>query len=252
MLLDAPNAVAGKPVLLKLTPQYQGHLFRGLMVVHEHPMHLIIVSADLSTYDHVHPIPQPDGSLQLPYTFDHPGEYLLYADITPIGQRGQVFRLPLSVRPADPHTELMSDPHDLVLSPSLAKPLPDDPTMTAQLIFQPRTPEAGIETHFLFRLTRNGLPVNDLEPFMGAMAHCIIISQDTQTFLHCHPEQLISPTRDARAGPDIPFGTIFPKPGMYKIWGQFRPGGKMITVDFVIKVESPLLPPKLIKFLLDD
>jgi uncharacterized membrane protein len=249
MKLDAHNAVAGKPVLLSLTPEYHNQLFRDLMIVHEHPMHLIIVSADLSDYDHVHPIPQPDGSLQLSYTFPHPGQYLLYADITPTGQRAQVFRLPLSVGPRD---ELLADPPDLTPSPSLAKPLPEDPTMTAQLIFQPRTPEAGVETHFLFRLTKNGLPVNDLEPFMGAMAHCIIISEDTQTFMHCHPEQLISPTPDARAGPDIPFGTIFPKPGLYKIWGQFRRAEKQITIDFTVDVKAPLLPPKLIKFLLDD
>jgi len=248
----APEVVAGKSVLLRLIPEYHGQLFRDLMIVHEHPMHLIIVSSDLSDYDHVHPIPQPDGSLQLPYTFPHPGQYLLYADITPTGQRAQIFRLPLTVHPSSPQTELMTNAPDLTPSPSLAKPLPDDPTMTAQLIFQPRTPEAGIETHFLFRLTENGLPVNDLGPFMGAMAHCVIISQDTQIFLHCHPEQLLSPTPDARAGPDIPFATIFPKPGLYKIWGQFRRAQKMFTVDFVVEVKSPLLPPKLIEFLLDD
>ncbi len=222
------------------------------MIVHEHPMHLIIVSADLSDYDHVHPLPQPDGSLQLPYTFPHPGQYLLYADITPVGQRAQVFRLPLTVHPADSQTELLTDARDLAPSPSLAKPLPDDPTMTAQLIFQPRTPVAGIETHFIFRLTQNGLPVNDLAPFIGAMAHCIIISQDTQSFMHCHPEQLLSPTPGVLAGPDIPFGTIFPKPGRYKIWGQFRRGKKMLTIDFVVDVQPSLLPPKLVKFLLDD
>ena len=99
---------------------------------------------------------------------------------------------------------------------------------------------------------QNGRPVNDLRPFIGAMAHCVVISQDTQVFLHCHPEQLLSPTPDARAGPDIPFGTIFPKPGLYKIWGQFRRGNKMIVVDFVVPIKPSLLPPKVVRFLLDD
>ncbi|HEX4056265.1 MAG TPA: DUF2231 domain-containing protein [Tepidisphaeraceae bacterium] len=252
MRLDATNAVAGKPVLLRLTPLYHGQLFRHLLVVHEHPMHLIIVSADLSTYNHVHPLPQPDGSLQLLYTFAAPGDYLLYADVTPVGQRAQIFRMPLTVHPADSRTELLVGSDPLEPSPSLAKPLPDDPTMTAQLIFQPRTPVAGIETHFIFRLMQNDRPVNDLRPFMGAMAHCVVISQDTQVFLHCHPEQLLSPTPDARAGPDIPFGTIFPKPGLYKIWGQFRRGNKMIVVDFVVPIKPSLLPPKVVRFLLDD
>jgi uncharacterized membrane protein len=252
MRLDAPNPIAGKPVLLTFTPLYQGRLFRDLLIVHEHPMHLIVVSSDLSTYHHVHPLPQPDGSLQLSYTFAAHGDYLLYADVTPAGQRAQIFRIPITVRPADPRAELLVDSEPLEPSPSLGKPLEDDPTMTAQLIFQPRTPVAGIETHFIFRLTKNGLPVNDLRPFMGAMAHCVVISRDTQVFLHCHPEQLLSPTPDARAGPDIPFAAIFPKPGVYKIWGQFRCGEKMIVADFVVEIKSPILPPKVIKFLLDE
>jgi uncharacterized membrane protein len=252
MRLDDVRAVSGKPVLLRFTPLYQGQLYRHLLVVHEHPMHLIIVAADLSSYDHVHPLPQPDGTLALSYTFATPGNYLLYSDVTPQGQRAQIFRIPLTVYPADPRTELLVDSQPLEPSPSLAKPLEDDPTMTAQLIFQPRIPMAGIETHFIFRLTQNDQPVIDLHPFMGAMAHCIIISQDTSVFLHCHPEQLQAPTPDARAGPDIPFGTIFPKPGRYKIWGQFMRGQKMIVVSFVVDVKSPILPPRMINFLLDD
>jgi uncharacterized membrane protein len=252
MRLDDVRAVAGKPVLLRFTPLYQGQLYRNLLVVHEHPMHLVIVAADLSSYDHVHPVPQPDGTLALSYTFAAPGNYLLYSDVTPAGQRAQIFRIPLTVYSADSHAELLVDSQPLEASPSLAKPLEDDPTMTAQLIFQPRVPTAGIETHFIFRLMQNDQPVIDLHPFMGAMAHCVIISQDTSVFLHCHPEQLQAPTPDARAGPDIPFGTIFPKPGRYKIWGQFMRGQKMIVISFVVDVKSPILPPRVINFLLDD
>ena len=90
----SPNIVAAQPVLLRFTPLQSGKLLRDLMIVHEHLLHLIIISADFSYFDHVHPIPQDDGSLQLSYTFPHPGTYLLYADITPTGQcaRFSVFR----------------------------------------------------------------------------------------------------------------------------------------------------------------
>ena len=103
----------------------------------------------------------------------------------------------------------------------------DDPTTTAELFFQPRTPVAGIETHFLIRLTQIGLPVTNLQPYLAAMSHCVIISQDSQVYLHCHPEQLITLTEDARAGPDIPFATTFPRPGLYKLWAQFKSADKM-------------------------
>jgi len=124
--------------------------------------------------------------------------------------------------------------------------------MTAELIFQPRTPSAGLHTSFIFRLTKDGRPVNDLQPYIGAMGHCVIISEDTQTYLHCHPEQLLTPTPDARGGPDIPFHTIFPHPRPYKIWGHFKRNRKVVIADFVVDVKSPILPPKLINFLLND
>ena len=246
------NPLEGQPTTLTFTPLKNGSLFRDLMIVHTKILHLIIISSDFTFFDHVHPILQPNGSLTLTYTFPRTGTFLLYADITPTGERSQVFRLPVVVASPGDAPSLLMDAPDLTPSPAMAKALPEDPTMTAELFFQPRTPVAGIETHFLIRLTKDGRPVNDLEPYLAAMSHCVIISHDSQTFLHCHPEQLISPGQDSRAGPDVPFGTIFPKPGLYKLWAQFNRGGKIFAVDFTFDVKSPILPPNMIRFLLDD
>jgi uncharacterized membrane protein len=246
---------AGQEVLLRLTPlrgQTTRDVLRDLAVVHEHLMHLIVVSSDLSFFDHVHPVRQPDGSFTLPYTFPRPGSYLLFADITPAGQRSQVFRMPLVVRDAQLNAELLAKISTIVPAPALCKPLADDPSMTAQLIFLPRTPTAGLHTNFLFRLTKDGRPVNDLEPYIGAMGHCVIISQDTLVYLHCHPEQLLAPDPAARGGPDVSFHTIFPKPGLYKIWGQFKRGNRVLVVDFVVDVQSSIIPPGVVNFLLND
>jgi hypothetical protein len=189
----------------------------------------------------------------LPYTFPKMGTYLLFADITPQGQRGQVFRLPVTVADADGATpQLLEDPPELVPTAAPCQTIAGNPTMTAELIFQPRVPQAGLHTNFLFRLYKDGQPVNDLRPYIGAMGHCVIISEDTQTYLHCHPEQLLAPSPDARGGPDVPFHTIFPHAGLYKIWGQFRRGDKIIIAAFVVDVKSPILPPRLVNFLLND
>jgi uncharacterized membrane protein len=247
-----PSTVtAGQLVNLTFTPLHNGQLFRDLMVVHEHLLHLIVVSADLNYFDHVHPVMQPDGSLTLPYTFPHSGQYLLYADVTPTGQRGQVFRLPVNVEPPPNDPELITNWPPLTPDPTFAKALPDDPETTVQLFFEPRLPVSGLENHFLFRLIKDGRPVNDLEPYIGAMGHCVIISEDTQTYLHCHPEQLFTPGKTMRGGPDVPFATVFPHPGLYKIWGQFRRGNKILIASFVVDVKAPILPPKILRFLLD-
>jgi uncharacterized membrane protein len=52
--------------------------------------------------------------------------------------------------------------------------------------------------------------------------------------------------------PRCPFATTFPKPGLYKLWAQFKRNGQMSLVSFVIEVKPPILPPNVIRFLLDD
>jgi len=36
------------------------------------------------------------------------------------------------------------------------------------------------------------------------------------------------------------------------LWAQFKRQDKMLVVSFVVDVKSPILPPKVIRFLLDD
>jgi uncharacterized membrane protein len=254
MRLDtgAGAVLAGTPVVLRFTPLQAGGRLHDLMIVHQHPLHLIVVSADFAFYDHVHPTREPDDSLALAYTFPRPGAYLLYAEVTPAGQRAQVFRLLVAARARTGDPDPPAGLPDLAPSPSLAKSVEGDPSTTAELLFQPRTPVAGLETHFLVRFSKNGAPVNDLEPYLGAMAHGVFISQDSKVYLHCHPEQLTSPGPNARGGPDIPFATFFPRPGLYKLWIQFKRQGEMGLVAYTIDVKSPVLPARLIRFLLDD
>ena len=238
---------------LTFTPQHDGRLLRELAVTHEHLLHLIIVSADLQFFDHVHPVLREEsGSLEIVYRFPRPGRYLLFADITPRGQRSQVFRFPVTVPASNGPEQDPVGPSTLAVSPAPAHPLASDQAITAELIPQPRIIAAGLHTQLLFRLSRNDRPLTDLEPYLGAMGHCVIISQDTQTYLHCHPEQVFTPTVDSRGGPVVAFHTMFPEPGRYKIWGQFQRGGRILVADFVVDVRSPLLPPKVINFILND
>lgn len=234
---------------LVFTPLQDGKLLRDLPVVHDYPMHLTIVSNDLAYFAHVHPVPQADGTLAIPFQFPHAGNYVLFAEYMPRGERDQIFRFPLAVNV----TELLGDADPpLELSASDARPIADQPEVTAQLASQPRSLSAGTHALLIFRLMDRGQPVADLEPYMAAMGHCAIISQDTQSFVHCHPEQITLCQPDARGGPTIAFHTIFPKAGRYKIFGQFKRGGKVIVADFVVDVTDPVLPPSVINFILND
>ena len=243
---DSSDALSQR---LTFTPARDGQLIHDLPVVHEHPLHLTIVSQDLKFFAHVHPLPQRDGSLAIIYRFPAADSYLLFAEYMPDGQRDQVFRFPLAVATTP---TIVDDEPPLTPTFGDAKPIPGTPQMTAELICQPRTPTAGTHAMLMFRLTDRGQPVTDLEDYMGAMGHCAILSQDTQMFLHCHPEQLYPPTKESRGGPVIAFHTLFPKPGKYKIWAQFQRGGKVIVADFVLDVRDPILPAGFVNFILND
>jgi uncharacterized membrane protein len=226
---DATSAVAqplpGQKIRLSLTPHSaDGHVLKDLEVVHTKKLHLIVVAEDLSSFDHVHPQPQPDGALILDYTFPRPGRYLLFADLTPRGDRNQVFRLPVSVAGTPP------PPSPLIETPVPAQVVGD---YRIALRTTPDPPQAGEETALAFTLSENGKPVTDLEPFLGAGGHCVILSQDTRGYLHAHPTQM----GELRFGPTLTFHTLFPRRGLYKVWAQFRHHQQPLTVSFVLRVD---------------
>ncbi len=255
-----------------------------LALVHEQLMHIIVVSEDLAYFDHIHPVVEGDPAderFALTYHFPRPGRYLIYFDTTPKGDREQVFREVVDAEPARVSIGADVTPAHLTLdaaSSKLVYPIacgatlqtqaPLDKTIASthptdaapvivQLASQPRTLYAGLHTELVFTLSdAQGKPLTDLAKYIGAMGHCVAISEDTADYFHSHPEQLMTPSDTDRGGPTIAFHAIFPKPGRYRIWGQFRrpartPGqpDDLIIADFTVDVKTPLVPARLINFL---
>ena len=214
----------GRPTRLTLTlRRADSRVVRDFAVVHTKKLHLIIVSRDLTFFDHVHPQLQNDGAFTLDYTFPAPGEYLLYADLTPAADRNQVFRLPVTVA-GDP-------PPAPPLAPTPAQARLFGAYRVA-LAVSPAPPQSRDETFLTLTISENGVPVTDLQPFLGAGGHCVILREDGANYLHSHPAE-----RPAdRFGPALTFHTVFPRPGRYKIWGQFLRRGQPLTADFVVDV----------------
>lgn len=192
-----------------------------LQVVHEKRLHLLIVSYDLSTFDHVHPTPEEDGRFTLRHRFPAGGRYVLYHDFTPDSVGMQVVPVELAVEgPERPRAPV-------VLDDGLSKRVDGyDVTLT----HGPLAP--GRECTITFTLARGGKPVTDLEPFLGAMGHLILISEDRASFVHSHPLD------QSATGPGVEFKTSFQRTGVYKAWGQFQRRGRVITVPFVVQVSD--------------
>lgn len=193
-----------------------------LQVVHEKLLHLMIVSSDLSYFDHVHPVPGKDGRFTLRHAFPSGGRYSLFHDFTPDSVGMQVVSVELAVEGAErPRATLAVDDeqtkrvdgYDVMLSHTPLLPATDC-TMT-------------------FTLRRGGKPVTDLEPFLGAMGHLVMISEDRASFVHSHPRE-----QTPVMGPSVAFNMRFERTGLYKAWGQFQRRGRVITVPFVVRVSA--------------
>lgn len=173
---DPADVKSGQTVKLAFSVlDGSGKPVRDLDIVHEMPMHLIVVSEDLSYFDHIHPMPQPDGSLVVETAFPAAGKYKLYSDYTPKGGGNQVGQIEVTVsgtprepsRPT-PDTRMTKDFDGLRVTFQTDKPL--------------RANDA-VMLRFDLADARTGKPVTDLQPYLGAMGHFVVISQNTDEYL---------------------------------------------------------------------
>ncbi len=247
-LMAEPSEVkAGEQATFIFTVKDEkGAPVRDLQIVHEKPMHLLVVSNDLAQFDHVHPEPQGDGTLRVNYNFPNGGGYKLYADFTPPGAKQVVERYDVTVGgPERARTALVED-----------KSLTSKVDSLSVTMFPDKPLRAGEELMINFAVAdaQTAAPVTDLQPYLGALAHFVIISEDMTEFLHVHPMDAkdakqnedehkgmkMTATKSGGEGavrtPAVSAHTTFPRAGLYKLWAQFQRGGRVITVPFVLRV----------------
>lgn len=217
-----------------------GRKIRFLERVHEQPIHLLIVSADLAEFAHVHPVLQPDDTFVVSHAFANGGTYWLFVDHTPPGGTQTVTRFCLDVQGrARPAQSLQPD--------ALVKTIQG---LRVKLDL-PKQLHVGQDLTFRFDVSdaSTGQPVNDLEPYLGAWAHIVVVSQDRQSFIHAHPlDDPSSPIDNnpwehthAVPGPSpssVSTVTGFRSAGVYRLWVQFARQGKVITVPYTFRVAA--------------
>lgn len=216
---------AGRPVRLRFTlKDRQGRVVRNVRLVHEKLMHTIIVRDDLGDFAHVHPEHQPDGTFVLDHTFPTGGTWIVFTEAAPFDRRGQGFRLPIKIDgpPAEPQ------------APRLLPDTQQQGGYTFMLDTGTLPLRAGVDAPFSVTVYENGRPVEDLGTWLGAVGHCVIISADTNAFVHAHALQLSAV--QTPAGPTVAFHARFPKAGRYRLWAQLSHRDQVRTADFDVEV----------------
>jgi hypothetical protein len=95
--------------------------------------------------------------------------------------------------------------------------------------------EADVPLHFVDEKT--GAPVKDLQRYLGAFGHAMMLSEDMTEHVHAHPEEMLEGTAITEGGgPDLTFHALFPKPGNYRIWLQFQRNDVLSTIPFTVRV----------------
>lgn len=246
---------AGTPVMLSLTVKdKQGAIVRDLPIVHEKPIHLLVVSKDLAEFYHIHPEQQADGSYQVSHTFPNGGDYKLYADFTPKEAAQVVERIDVKVA----GTQRAAVP--LVADTSYEKTVEG-----LKVVMKPSAEiKAGQELTLDFQAfdAATNKPATNLQKYLGELAHFVLISEDMKDFVHAHPMSKGEPMGDMKMNgadnhaegthdhsttesttvqpsrSEVSAHTAFPRAGLYKVWAQFQRNNKVITVPFIVNVKE--------------
>ncbi|TDB73904.1 hypothetical protein [Micromonospora sp. KC723] len=188
-------------------------------VAHDKRMHLIVARRDLSGFRHVHPESDPDGTWRVDTPLGGPGVWRAFADFTPSG--GEPLTLGV----------------DVTVPGTLAyRPLPAPTTSTTvdgYTVTLTGTPRPGRTSPLTLTIARDGQPVTDLEPHLGAYGHLVALRQGDLAYLHVHPEGTPGDGRTP-AGPTVSFAAEVPSTGTYRLYLDFRHGGAVHTAEFTV------------------
>lgn len=182
-------------------------------------LHLIVARDDMTGYQHLHPALAPDGTFSIRMKLSEPGRYRAIADFT-IAKRRYVLGTDLVAPGRTTRTPLPAPSSTATVdgyAVSLKRP--------ARLV-------AGKESPLTFTVSRNGRPVTGLAPYLGASGHLVALHAPDLAYSHVHP------TGKDLAHGSITFHAELHKAGAYRLFLQFRTGGRVHTAAFTQDVTS--------------
>ena len=217
---DPSQPRAGSPTKLVLQIQDDdGTPIKKFALLHEKLVHLIVVREGLDEFAHLHPQVDSAGMITIEFLFPKSGKYRLFADHQPKGKSPGLAAGELVVAGDDKPAE--------ALEPNVSNEVVVG-EITAHVSINPGDQETAVRFHLI---DATGQSVGDVQPYLGAMGHLVIISADGREYVHAHP------LSEAKTAPNgvVEFAAHFPKSGIYKAWGQFQRDGSVFTVPFVMK-----------------
>ena len=106
------------------------------------------------------------------------------------------------------------------------------------LRLDPAAPQAGQETHLIFRLTErtSKQPVADLQILHERALHTFIVSKNLRVFAHTHHEDFFPLTAEDLAAATFHFPHTFPQAGEYMVVSEFTHKDRSWVKHFTLQV----------------
>lgn len=213
------NLKPGVATMLKFHLEREGQTQRDFDLLHERVMHFIVVRDALDEFQHLHPVVAADGVATVEIVFPASGKYWIFVDCQARGEAQQTVRHEMQIAGDPPVT------------PELHANVP---VVVSWKDSQIEVTAARSNAQWLVTFTHRdltGQPVTDLEPYLGAMGHLVVIGAGTGEYVHAHAETMTAPDGQVK------FAAHIARPGIYKGWGQFQRQGQVFTIPFVLKAD---------------
>jgi len=188
-------------------------------VVHDKPLHFVIIRRDLTGFQHLHPTMAPDGTWSVDLTLAAPGSYRAIADFTAI-VGGQQTPTTLGV-----DLTVAGDYRPVALPAPVTRATADGFSISYA-----GTPQTGATQPLLMTVTGpDGKPAA-LEPYLGAYGHLVVLREGDVGYVHVHPEQQL-------VDGAVKFWLAAPGPGRYRMFFDFQVAGKVHTAAYTAIVK---------------
>src|SRR5262249_50544185 len=94
-------------------------------------------------------------------------------------------------------------------------------------------PAADEGRHITFTVHKDDRPVTDLQPYLAAYGHLVVLRAGDLAYVHVHPDG--EPGDGVtEPGPDVGFHLALPGPGTYRLFLDFKHDDVVRTADFTV------------------
>jgi hypothetical protein len=185
-------------------------------------MHFYLIRADLTGFQHLHPLLGSDGVWTVTPDALRSGRYRMYVQFVPHAD-------------AQAGALVLSSAFTVSGGAPANTPIPAPTTATSvdgYTVKLAGTPHAGKDTMLTLTVTRDGKPITDLQPYLDTYAHVTALHQSDLAFAHLHPAGAVN---GDHGGPTLSLTADLPETGLYRFFIQFQTVGTLHTAAMTVE-----------------